>query len=557
MVEASAAYQIILIIAGGIIAARLGQKLRVPEAIPLLVAGYILGADVLGFLKLQAFGISLDFIALFAVPVILFYDGLRTDSRHLLEIWKSVLSMTTLAVLVTVAGIAFVSHLFLGLSWLASLLLGAVLSSTDPAGIIPVVRKLNIRKRVSTMLEAEAALNDATSIIIFTIILGVALGESVSVQEGVARFLYSVLASSFIGAVVGIVVAQGISAIRAFRDVTFASFIVILAAYGISEAIGSSGVLAALMAALVFRYFLQSRMVDALSRLSTQLVWEHLNFLAIALVFLALGSQLQLSILFPYAVVGIFIALAFLLVVRPITVLASLFFDHSFSLNEKLLIAWLGGPRGTVSAALASIILAKASTGLFSVSEANAIFSITITVIVATVVITGATASFAVRKLLGLREDSVESQYRRLSTELKAMMVASRKLREEWKAGVVSTKMYEEIDGEHKKRMLDIERELYGIAKSAPALENKARSTKVQEVLFTQISALEDAYENKELLEGDYEELTKKFLDQIQRLDEIESSAPVEEKNDEKSAEEKEKRVTTKSKRKNKERKKK
>lgn len=530
MSEASAASQIVLVIVGGIVAARLGQKLRVPEAIPLLVAGYVLGADVLGLLKLQSLGVSLEAVALFAVPVILFYDGLRTDSRHMLEVWKAVLSITTFAVLVTVAGIALVSHFLLGLSWIASLLLGAVLSSTDPAGVIPVLRKLNIRKRVSTVLEAETALNDATAITLFIIILGFAVGESVSLQEGASKFLYFVFASSLVGAVVSILVAQGLAAIKAFREVTFASIVVILAAYGVSEAIGVSGVVAVVVAALVFRYFLQSRFVDSLSKLNTQLVWEQLNFLAIALIFLALGSQLQLSLLLPFVAVGAFIALAFMFVVRPITVLASLFFDRSFSLNEKLLISWLGGPRGTVSAALASIILAKANAGAFDVAEANAIFSITITVIVVTVVLTGATAGLAVGKLLGLREDSLESRYRRLSTELKAMMVASRKLREEWKAGLLNTKMYEEIDGEHKRRMQAIEKELFDIAESVPALENKARSTKVREVLFTQISSLEEAYENKELLEEDYAELAQKFLDQVERLEEIESSAPVEEK---------------------------
>lgn len=522
--EIGVVYQLVLLLVAGLLAARVGQKFRIPEAITLLLVGYALGVDMLNLLRVEVLGINVDFLALIAVPLILFYDGLRTDLKNIIPMWKTVLSVSTLAVVVTVAGIAAFSHFVLGLSPIGAFLLGAILASTDPAGILPVLQKLNIRKRVATVLEGETAFNDAMAITLFLIALGLSEGTTIGIRSATATFLTFTIASVAVGLVVGIVIRELAKVIGLNRDVTFTSIVVILATYALAELLKISSVIAVVVAAIVFRRYIQSREVDSLHRLHTFDVWDNINFLAVAIIFLVLGSQLQLAAFLPYVGIGLLISLAFVLVIRPLTIFVSMFFDKSFSTREKLLISWLGGPRGSVSAALASIILAKAQTGAFSLPEAQAIFGITLTVIVATVTLASFTASWSVHKLLGIDSSALSGEYRRLAAELKAMMIASRKLREGWQNGVISTSMYDEIDREHRKLMKNLEDRLAEISTESPDIELKARSMKVRQVLLDQMSALNDAYENKELTQDDYEALTEKFVEQIERLDEIENT---------------------------------
>ncbi|HII38629.1 TPA: hypothetical protein HA318_01330, partial [Candidatus Micrarchaeota archaeon] len=120
--------QLALIVVCGIVAARAGQRLRIPAVIPLLLAGYLLGPDILNLLKPAELGISLELLASLAVPIILFYDGLKTDVRHLASALRPVAAISTVAVLFTVFGIGAVAHFAFGLSWVFSLLLGAILA---------------------------------------------------------------------------------------------------------------------------------------------------------------------------------------------------------------------------------------------------------------------------------------------------------------------------------------------------------------------------------------------------------------------------------------------
>lgn len=515
--------QVVIVIVAAIAAARVAGKFRVPELVPLLLAGYILGGDLLGFLRPEELGASVGSVALLAVPVILFNDGMRTDLRNLHESFKTVVSINTVAVLVTVVGMAFFASIVLHLSLISSILLGAILASTDPAGVIPVLRKLNISKRLSTILEAESAFNDASAIAVFTVALGLAVGNRVTLNEGVAQLVYLVGMSIIVAVAVGFALNEFFRQFKVQSDLVLSSFVVLMVSYAAAETIGASGVIAAVGSALIFRQYLQSPGVESVHRMRVLSVWSDLNFLAIAVIFLVLGSEVRLGALAPFVVLGFALALAFMLIVRPLTILVSMLVDNSFSLREKAVISWLGSPRGSVSAALASIILAKSHEGAFSAQEASVIFSITLVVIIATSVIAGLSASQVVRRLFGMgSETGLEGEYQVLAVELKTMMVASRKLREEWKQGMVSTKIYDAINAEHARHMKEIEDKLAAISAKAPAIEDKVRALRVREVILNQLSALEVSYDNKEIPQAAYAELLGKYEAQLNRLSEIE-----------------------------------
>jgi len=514
--------QLIIVIIAGIIAARVAKKLDVPALIPLLAAGYLLGPDGLNYLTPEA--ISFDTLALIAVPIILFYDGLKTDPRTLEASWKTILSINTVAVVVTVFGIAFAAHAFLGLSWTAALLLGAILASTDPAAILPMLRKLNIAKRVSSILEAETAFNDAAALALFTVFVFAASTQQFSVQLGLTQFVTVFFWSMLVGFVVGLAARELFIRLKVGRDLTFASIAVLFASFTVSELFGVNGAIAAVVAAVIFGEYVRSRHVEPVQRMYALNAWEDINFLAIAVVFLGLGAYLQLSKMLPFLLVGIVIAVIFMYVVRPATILVSMFFDKSFSLREKMFISLIGGPRGTVSAALASTAFAKAGGELAGLRpEMEIVFYITLVVIITTVVATSLSATRVTRVLLRTREDEAEERYRALRVDLKAMMIALHKLRDEWKAGLLSTRMFEELEAQQASVIRAAEQELARISRANPELEFREKLDKTRELVAAQVNALEEAYTNKEISERSYNELLEKYNAVLGRLSELEA----------------------------------
>ncbi|VVB71454.1 Na(+)/H(+) antiporter 1 [uncultured archaeon] len=181
--------QIIFVLIAGILVARIAKFFNWPEFVALLLTGFIFGNEVLKIFKPLEIGISLGFLAVISVPIILFNDGARADSKQLLKKLSTVLSINTVAVVFTISGVALAAYFFLGFSWLAALLLGAILASTDPASILPLLRKLRIEKKISSIIESETAFNDASSLTIFLVLTTLLAGGVISFSSVSTQFV--------------------------------------------------------------------------------------------------------------------------------------------------------------------------------------------------------------------------------------------------------------------------------------------------------------------------------------------------------------------------------
>jgi len=116
------------------------------------------------------------FLPLF-LPPLLFNAGLTIDVRRLLdEVW-AVLLLAIVAVLVCIAIVAGVVHLATGMDIVVCLLLGAVVSTTDPAAVIGIFRDVGAPKRLSILAEGESLLNDAVAIAAFGLFIGILISR--------------------------------------------------------------------------------------------------------------------------------------------------------------------------------------------------------------------------------------------------------------------------------------------------------------------------------------------------------------------------------------------
>src|SRR6185295_1771359 len=168
------------------------ERFRLPHTVLLAIAGMAMGFLgswlITSGVKLGALGdafVGLDklevgadmFLPLF-LPPLLFTAGLNIEVRRLMDEVHAVLLLAIVAVVVCIASVGFVVHWATGMDLVVCLLLGAVVSTTDPAAVIGIFRDVGAPKRLSILAEGESLLNDAVAITAFGLFLGILVSRS-------------------------------------------------------------------------------------------------------------------------------------------------------------------------------------------------------------------------------------------------------------------------------------------------------------------------------------------------------------------------------------------
>ena len=191
------------------------ERFRLPHTVLLAIAG--MGMGFLGSwmitsgVKLGALGdafVGLDklevgadmFLPLF-LPPLLFTAGLNIEVRRLMDEVHAVLLLAIVAVVVCIASVGFVVHWATGMDLVVCLLLGAVVSTTDPAAVIGIFRDVGAPKRLSILAEGESLLNDAVAIAAFGLFIGILVSrvDPSAAMPGSAGGVVVVFLREFVG----------------------------------------------------------------------------------------------------------------------------------------------------------------------------------------------------------------------------------------------------------------------------------------------------------------------------------------------------------------------
>jgi NhaP-type Na+/H+ or K+/H+ antiporter len=165
----------------------------------LLGAGVLFGPDGLGVVRPELLGDLLPLLIGFAVAVILFEGGMNLDLKRLRRSATSIRRLNTVGALVTWAGGALAARWFMEWPWRLAILFGSLVIVTGPTVINPLLRRLRVKKRVATVLEAEGVLIDAIGAITAVVALEVALTGA-----GIGRGLEDVALRLAFGGLVGV-----------------------------------------------------------------------------------------------------------------------------------------------------------------------------------------------------------------------------------------------------------------------------------------------------------------------------------------------------------------
>ena len=147
-------------------AVRLSVRSGLPSLLIYLGIGLALGEGAIG-IDFDSTQLTLV-LGYAALVLILVEGGITTRWSGIRKSVAPAATLATVGVAVSVVTVAAVAHLALGWSWEVSLLVGAVVSSTDAAAVFSVLRRVPLPRRVSGMLEAEAGFNDAPVVLLVT-----------------------------------------------------------------------------------------------------------------------------------------------------------------------------------------------------------------------------------------------------------------------------------------------------------------------------------------------------------------------------------------------------
>jgi len=375
---------VVLAIIAGMFSSRLGA----PLLLVFLGLGMLAGEDGPGGIEFSNFHTTY-LVGSVSLAIILFDGGLRTPRSVLrIAIWPA-LSLATIGVLVTALLAGVFAVYALDLTPLQGFLVGATVASTDAAAVFILLHAhgTEIAKRVSATLELESGLNDPMAIFLTIIAVEWLLqpGTTLSIYT-LLYFVQQMGGGVILGAIGGYILLQVINRVEIaaglYPILAVAGALIIFSG---AQMVDASGWLAVYIAGLVLGNN-RHRADSVISRFHDGLAW-----LAQIVMFLVLGLLVTPRDLFSGIWGEVGLAIALILVARPIAVWLSLI-PFRFSWQEKGFIAWVG-LRGAVPIFLASIPV------IAGVPDGTRYFNVAFVVVLFSLVIQGWTVGRAAQAL--------------------------------------------------------------------------------------------------------------------------------------------------------------
>ncbi len=242
-------------------------------------------------------------------------------------------------------------------------MVGAMISSTDPASVITSLRKTKVSEVPSTLLITESVFNDPFSYLFLIAVIIIFFPKNVSLIQSSPFtfsnvFLYVLFTQGLFpiliaGALFGLLYLLRVKLPKDFKEYYTAMFLLFgLSAYSITVVSGGSGY----MAAAIFGVLSGNFMPRDTEFENYKQFMDNISTFAAILIFVFLGASINLSILISFVIPGILIALILIFIVRPLAVILAGSVDVDLKYGDIVFVG-LEGTRGIFPAILAPTVL--------------------------------------------------------------------------------------------------------------------------------------------------------------------------------------------------------
>ncbi len=335
------------LLAAGIAASLLAQRVRLPGLLLFLGLGMAIGSDGLDWIDFNDYELART-IGVVALALILFEGGLIAGFQEIRPVLRPAISLAIVGTFATAAITGMAAVWLFDLGTLEGLLLGSIVASTDGAAIFALLRGSTLRRKVARTLEGEAGFNDPVAVLLVIGFIDWIQKPDYGVGDMAILFVLELGIGAVVGVVVGTLAARGLR--RARIDATglypVATLATAAVAFGAADTLHGSGFLAVYVAGLA----LGSARIPA--KRSVTVFHQGLAWVAQIAMFLALGLLVFPSQLDEWAVEGTVLALVLVFIARPAAAFVSTAFNR-FSNRERVVLGW-AGLRGAVPVVLAT-----------------------------------------------------------------------------------------------------------------------------------------------------------------------------------------------------------
>ena len=292
------------------------------------------------------------------VPPLIFEAMIHIRGSDLRSVIKPSLALATIGVIIATVVTGLILWQIVGLSIYVSFLFAALIAPTDVVTVLEVFRRVTVPAKLAALLDTEASFNDATAIIVFTLILSSIGILHFNVFSSLVSFGFTLGAGALIG--LGVAFAGEIlsSLVEDRVAETILTIAVVYGSYAFATGIGASGLIAVAVAGLYFGNYTIRTAMEPATREAVQIFWQIAAFIGNSIAFLLIGFEANIISL-PQSILLILVAYAAVLVSRAAAVYPILAFFRKISGKMTLTwsnIAMLGGVRGALSIALAATI---------------------------------------------------------------------------------------------------------------------------------------------------------------------------------------------------------
>ncbi len=337
----------------------IARRLQVPSVVFYLALGIVLG-PVLGFVTLEGtFGgvERLQPIVGVAVAIIVFDGAFALQFDRIREAGSVAWRLVTIGAVVMFVGMSAATYFLIGADWNVSFVVGALLVATGPTVVTPILEVVRVREHVASALETEGIINDVTAAIAAAVIFE----TMVLHDDPLVQSLFIFVEKLGVGLAAGLV-AAGIVYVLIEAEVTPGDeiqsnqFLALAGAVGgyaaASTVTAEAGIMAAATAGIVLGN------LDLDHRHEIEEFARNATLVVLAFVFVAIAALIDLDAIRNLGPDAVLLALAAILLFRPLLVLLSTVRAERFTWRERTFIAGVG-PRGIIPASVATLFAAE------------------------------------------------------------------------------------------------------------------------------------------------------------------------------------------------------
>jgi CPA1 family monovalent cation:H+ antiporter len=504
---------LLLLVATGV--ALVSRYLKVPYITGLVLAGLAI-AELLP----KRIGLDSSLILNLFLPILLFEAAINTDIRRLRDTIKPISLLAGPGVLVSAGITAIALKAALMFGWIQSMLLGVILAVTDTVSVIAVFKEVSVPARLSTIVEGESLLNDGMALVLYRLILQAQATGSVTLTEGIQRFLVVLVGGALLGLILGYLSAGLFSRSEDPLSGILLTVAVALGAYQAGEVLRVSGVVAVVVAGLVVGNASLTRSLSASSRITLYSFWEYAGFGVNTFIFLLIGLEINPATLWRILPSALLAIAAYqvgrLLCVYPLLTLLRKF-DRPVPFRWQHVL-FLGNIKGSLSMALALSLP-------MSLGNRGELIAIVYGTVLLSLVGQGMSLPWLIKQLKLTSISPAQQQIEELQAQVITAKAAQDELDSLFKAGVLPKAIYEEMRSLYQVQIARSEKSLRDLYTFRADLNNPDHDNRVKldairrQLLLAEKGALSQALRKQVISEAVGRSRLQKIDEQLLSLD--------------------------------------